>query len=212
LIRECIVLNPKLGSVGWKVMPKSSRKILPLSFYLLLLIAAVSSASQWQILETDTYRFKAPGEWKVVKGVEVPGPDFTMDLTGVMIPATHNKHEASGRGFITKISGASLQECINIVRRQNRANADKRFDSDSDRVEIIKLESGEEAAIIKTRWLLMSSNIHQTRYDLVVHSSKHSAAYTFAFYFAYFDRKYSIEETQKLDEQTRMVYETFEWK
>lgn len=184
------------------------------NLFILLLLATSTAglAWQWRSIETEHYRLQVPHAWTIVKGEQFPGPDYSFDLTGSMIPAMHNKQEASARGFIGRTGGASLEEAITLVRRQNRGNSDKRFDSDSDQVTYIKLKSGEDAAIIKMRWLLMSRNIHQTRYDLVIFSDKLSTAYTVALYFAYFDRKYSIEQIHKLDERTREIYETFEWR
>lgn len=202
------------GWSGWIRMLNNTRRSLRsvCAFLLLTIVSAVAMAGNWQVVETEDYKMSVPADWKVAKGKEVPGPDYTFELQGLLIPVTFNNEATSVSAFIRAMRGATLDEGIRNVISMNRSNSDKYFASDSDQVTRFKLKSGEDAAIIKTRWTRMAKNLQQTKYDLVVYSKKKEYAINFAVFFGYMDKKYTLEEQNHLDARLREVFETFELK
>lgn len=182
---------------------------------IILIIAAtivVAAPNQWKLIETDDYSLEIPGNWDAEKGREMPGPDFTFELKGAMIPEAYNGQPTSASGYIRGVRGATLDEGIRNVIAMNRSNADKYFPSDSDQVTHFKLASGEDAAMIKTRWTRMAKDLQQTKYDLVVYSKKKGYVHNVSIYFAYYDKKYELEADQQLDERIGLVLRSFKLK
>ncbi len=187
-------------------------KIIP--FLLLFFVASLAIAlpNPWQTVETEAYSLQVPSGWKVAPGREMPGPDFTFELQGTLIPATYDKQPTTSTGFIRGVRGATLEEGIRNCIAMNRSHGDKHFSSDSDKVTRFKLSSGEDAAIIKTRWTRMTKNVQQTKYDLVAYSAKKGHAINISIYFAYFDKQYVLEEQAQLDVRMREIFATFKLK
>ena len=182
--------------------------------FLLLCVAsfAIAVPTQWQLVANDDYQLQVPADWKVAKGREMPGPDFTFELQGSMIPVSFNNQPTTTSGFIRGVRAATLNEGIRNVIAMNRTHNDKHFSSDSDKVTRFKLATGGEAAIIKTRWTRMTKNIQQTKYDLVVYSAKKGHAINISIFFGYIDKKYVLEEQQQLDQRIHEIFTTFQLK
>jgi hypothetical protein len=195
---------------GWIRMLNHIRNIA--LAVLMMAVAGTAMAGLWQVVENEDYKFEVPSEWKVEKGREMPGPDFTLDLQGKLIPTEFNNKPTSVSGFIRAIRGGTLQEGIRNTISINRSNRDKYFATDSDMVTYFTLKSGEEAAIIKTRWTRMMQNIQQTKYDLVVYSKKKDHIIDLAIFFGYADKNFSLETKHELDKRMREVFDTFELK
>lgn len=143
--------------------------------------------------------FQVPENW-VNLGALGSVVEVAFDASDLYFPAIFNDRPILVGIFLLNQSGSSLDEARNLALKDYRSNVDRVFEQNySDTVYNFKIQTGQKAYILHTRFLRKSSTLNQSRYDLIVFSEKLKKAYSVMVSVQYSDPSYAFEKNNGLD-------------
>jgi hypothetical protein len=140
-------------------------------------------------------------------------PEQFFQASGILLPESFNDKRVIVTVWIAKMQAADLAEAKQIILKDYRSSSDRVFpEGFSHEEEIFELKSGEKAFLVNTRFYRKSAGLNQSRYDLVAYSPKARSVYLYTLSVQYSDPEYKFEQTYKLKETAKKLYENFQLK
>ena len=170
-----------------------------------------------QALNSGIYNLPRDTAWLILKKYEAPGiaievPDkwinlgglstvveTAFDASGLYFPDTFNMRPVLAGLFLLNQPGNSLNEAMDMALKDYRLNTDRVFDPGyRDSAVIYKLKNGNKGYVLHTRFLRTSSQLNQSRYDLILFSEKYKKSYSVMVSVQYADPTYHFENDNAL--------------
>jgi hypothetical protein len=163
--------------------------------------------------ETEFYKFSVPASWQEMEMRAGENPEQYFEASGKSLPETYNRAPVIVTIFIVKMAADNLEEAKEKTVKGYKENPERVFaEGFSHEEKIVSLKSGEKAYVVNTRFYRKGKGLHQSRYDLVVYSPRAKCAYLYTLSVQYYDTEYKFEQTHKLQEVAKQLYERFQLK
>jgi hypothetical protein len=178
----------------------------------------VSSAQEdpvlWKQIKTVTsedYEFRVPETFRQLPTPSGKNPEQFFEANGVGLPITFNQGPVIVTIFLVRERCSSLEDCKHECLEGYRLNSDRVFSAGwQDRQEKLSLGNGQEAWLLHTRFYRSSKGLHQSRFDLVVHSDKAKAGYVFTLSVQHGDASYKIEADLNIPAYGKSLFSHFQ--
>jgi len=169
----------------------------------------------WKELQTheaEAYSLKLPTRW-IKLGTFGNLVDQSFDASELYFPDTFNSKPVLTGLFILNQPAATLEEATSECLKGYRSNPDRVFEKNYiDTVQKVRLSSGQDAYLLHTRFFRQSTQLNQSRFDLVVFSEKKKQGYLVMVSIQYNDSTYRFETENNLAGFAQKIFSNFSLK
>ena len=148
--------------------------------------------------ESSTISFQVPESWLNLGGMG-DVVEVVFDGSDLYFTDSFNNRPVLTGLFLLNQPGDSLEQVKSLALIDYRSNNDRIFEPDYvDSVFKFTLQSGEKCYVLHTRFLRKSSQLNQSRYDLILFSEKFQKGYSVMLSVQYSDPSYAFENNNAL--------------
>jgi hypothetical protein len=172
-------------------------------------ICVASTLEGWNDTVTyqgSGYAFSVPRSWRY-RQYKAPLPEHSFEVSGLALPAIHNGDPVIATAFVIRFPATSLAEAVENTIVGYRQNPDRVFPvGEQPQRKDFKLSSGQPAKLLKTRFFRKSTNLQQSRFDLVAFMPVSKQALLYTLSVQYVDDTYQLEQKLKLAELAEKMF------
>jgi hypothetical protein len=161
-------------------------------------------------IESHGFVMQAPYKWKVIDMADPKTEEQKFNFTGVGLPETFNNEPLTATFSVRKFECAGLETAEDYSLGIMTSYPDKitpagyNYEKDT-----LKIASGETATLYSTHFYRQTKHFNFTEYNLVVYSTKRTAAYLVNIVYKYKDPTYNIEKSLHLKDYALRIYKGF---
>ncbi len=179
-----------------------------------------------QAVKSGIYDLPRDTTWKNLKTYQAAGVSFQVPVTWLNLgglgsvvetafdgselyfPAVYNERPVLVGVFLLNQRGNTLEEARDSALIDYRTNPDRVFEPGfADSSYTYYLPTGQKCYVLRTRFVRTSTQLNQTRYDLILYSEKFKKAYSLMLSVQYHDPTYAFEQINALDVLAARFYE-----
>jgi hypothetical protein len=162
--------------------------------------------------ESAAVSFKVPSNW-IKLGSLGSVVDMAFDGTGMYFPEADSNGYILVGAMLLNQPGNSLEAAKTLALREYKTNTDRDFEAGyRDSVYEYNLPAGKKGFVLHTRFLRISKQLNQSRYDLILFSDALQKAFSVMITVQFTDPTYRFEEQYALQQFAARLFSYVELK